>query len=201
MHTSIHIGKCNHPNIVRLFGHYELGAKVGLILGFVEVYTHTHTHTHIHIHIHIHIYNNSGGSGLAGNTSSACNGAQEGWAHGDRVLRANWCLLLKSPLHNDLYFFWVSTWGSCCWRELLWTLQKCRRELVLTLYIHTYMAEEDYFLGKSSHVKHSMHGRYVCLCVGWPICVCVWERREYIRIASRICHIRIASRICHIRMT
>jgi hypothetical protein len=29
-------GKCNHPNIVRLFGHYELGAKVGLILGFVE---------------------------------------------------------------------------------------------------------------------------------------------------------------------
>ena len=29
-------GKCRHPNIVRLFGHYELGDKVGLILGFVE---------------------------------------------------------------------------------------------------------------------------------------------------------------------
>jgi len=29
-------GLCNHPNIVRLFGHYELGCKVGLILGFVE---------------------------------------------------------------------------------------------------------------------------------------------------------------------
>eukprot|EP00802_Teleaulax_amphioxeia_P008609 Tamp_08618.p1 GENE.Tamp_08618~~Tamp_08618.p1 ORF type:complete len:652 (+),score=134.08 Tamp_08618:218-1957(+) len=29
-------GKCSHPNVVRLFGHYQLGAKVGLILGFVE---------------------------------------------------------------------------------------------------------------------------------------------------------------------
>ena len=29
-------GKCSHPNIVRLFGHYELGSKVGLILGFVQ---------------------------------------------------------------------------------------------------------------------------------------------------------------------
>uniref|UniRef100_A0A6U6BS37 Protein kinase domain-containing protein n=1 Tax=Guillardia theta TaxID=55529 RepID=A0A6U6BS37_GUITH len=29
-------GKCDHPNIVKLYGYYELGATVALILGFVE---------------------------------------------------------------------------------------------------------------------------------------------------------------------
>jgi hypothetical protein len=29
-------GKCHHPNIVRLFGHYELGDKIALLLGFIQ---------------------------------------------------------------------------------------------------------------------------------------------------------------------